>query len=49
MPTALGIIRAVEAPTYDKVIKEQIAESKKAAKVKNMDALFSSGNTWEVE
>ena len=48
MPVALGIIRAVEAPTYNDMIAEQIEETKKGAKMSSMDDLLSSGNTWEV-
>lgn len=49
MPMALGIIRAVEAPTYDNLVEQQVEESKKTAKVQNMDELLNSGNTWKVE
>ena len=49
MPMALGIIRAIEAPTYDDLIAEQIKESKKTSSVKNMDELLGGGNTWVVE
>ena len=48
-PMALGIIRAVEAPTYDDLIYNQIKHSQENAKFKNMDELLNSGNTWEVE
>ena len=48
-PMALGIIRAVEGPTYDELIYEQIDHSKKNTKIKNMDDLLNSGNTWEVK
>jgi len=47
-PMALGVIREVEAPTYDAMIGEQIEQSKKSAKIKNMDDLLNSGSTWEV-
>jgi 2-oxoglutarate ferredoxin oxidoreductase subunit beta len=49
MPMALGIIRSVEAPTYDDLIIGQIKESKKSTPFKNMDELLGSGNTWVVE
>ncbi|RMG31939.1 MAG: 2-oxoacid:ferredoxin oxidoreductase subunit beta, partial [Bacteroidetes bacterium] len=47
-PTALGIIRAVEAPTYDELIEAQYQQSKAKATYSNMDELLNSGNTWEV-
>ena len=49
MPMALGIIRSVEAPTYDALIAGQARESEKTAVIKNMDELMNSGNTWTVE
>jgi len=48
-PMALGIIRAVEGPTYDDLIYDQIDQSRKKTKLKNMDDLLNSGNTWEVK
>lgn len=47
-PVIFGIIRAVEAPTYDKSIYNQINEIKKSASIKNMDELLQSGETWEI-
>jgi len=48
-PTALGIIRAAEADTYNDLIAGQIEEARKAAKINTMDELFASGSTWQVE
>ncbi len=48
-PVALGIIRAVEAPTYDERVYNQIEESKKSTKINSIDELLNSGNTWEVK
>jgi len=48
-PVALGVIRAVPAPTYDRSVKEQIEEVKKTSKIKCMDDLLKSGSTWSVE
>lgn len=47
-PLAVGIIRAVPMPTYDQMVYQQIAEAKSRAKIKNMDELLSSGQTWEI-
>jgi len=49
MPMALGIIRSVDAPTYDDLIDEQVKMSKKTAQSNNMDELLNSGNTWVVD
>jgi 2-oxoglutarate ferredoxin oxidoreductase subunit beta len=48
-PVAMGVIRAVEALVYDQMMEKQIAEVKAKAKIKSIDDLLSSGNTWVVE
>lgn len=48
-PVAMGVIRAVEAPVYDQVMETQIADVKSRAKIKSIDDLLGSGNTWVVE
>ena len=47
-PVALGVIRNVSTPTYDQAMENQIRKVKETSKIKNMDDLFRSGNTWEV-
>ena len=48
LPVAMGIIRAVEVPVYDQAMEAQIAEVKAKAKIKCVDDLLNSGNTWVV-
>jgi 2-oxoglutarate ferredoxin oxidoreductase subunit beta len=48
-PVAMGVIRSVNAPTYDASVEKQIASIKETAKIKNMDDLLFSGSTWEVK
>jgi 2-oxoglutarate ferredoxin oxidoreductase subunit beta len=48
-PVALGVIRAVEAPTYEVSVEEQIKGIQKTARIKNMDDLLHSGSVWDVE
>jgi len=48
-PVALGVIRSVIGPTYDKAVHEQIDEIKKSAKIKCIDDLLMGGSTWKVE
>ncbi len=48
-PVALGVIRSVSGPTYDRLVEEQIAEIQKKAKIKCMDDLLKSGSTWIVD
>lgn len=47
-PVALGVIRSVSAPTYEQRLVDQIEEVKKHSKIKCMDDLLISGETWEV-
>jgi len=48
-PVAMGVIRAVKAPVYDQLMEEQIETVKSKSKIKSIDDLLSSGNTWIVE
>lgn len=48
-PVAMGVIRAVETLVYDQVMEQQIADVKSRSKIKSIDDLLSSGNTWVVE
>ena len=48
-PVALGVIRAVSGPTYDRSVEEQISTVQKTATIKCMDDLLVSGSTWEVK
>jgi 2-oxoglutarate/2-oxoacid ferredoxin oxidoreductase subunit beta len=47
-PVALGIIRAVPGPTYEKLVEDQIELVKKQSPIKCMDDLLHSGSTWKV-
>ncbi|NQT39565.1 MAG: 2-oxoacid:ferredoxin oxidoreductase subunit beta [Planctomycetes bacterium] len=48
-PEPIGVFRAVTTPRYDVMINEQVAEAKAAQGEGNLDELFHSGETWEVE
>jgi 2-oxoglutarate ferredoxin oxidoreductase subunit beta len=48
-PLAVGVIRAVESPTYEELMEHQIEETKKESSFKCMDDLLHSGSTWEVK
>lgn len=47
-PVAFGVIRSVNAPTYDMAMESQIEKIQAKSSIKNMDDLLHSGNTWEV-
>ena len=47
-PVALGILRDVEADTYDAGVNRQVEEVSAKAKVHCVDDLLRSGSTWEV-
>lgn len=50
MPVALGVIRSVEAPSYDREYQKQIEEVQKDKPKKSFrEFLLSSSNVWEVK
>ncbi len=49
LPVALGIIRDVDAPTYDESVHQQIAEVKAKKKAHSLRDMLLSGDTWEVK
>lgn len=48
-PVALGVIRDVEAPTYEEEVQKQVESVSSKAKIRCMDDLLNSGATWEVK
>ncbi len=48
-PEAIGVFRAVERPVYDERMDNQIAEATEKRGKGDLEKLFSSGETWEVE
>ena len=48
-PVALGIIRSVEAETFDEAVWNSIEHEKKVSPLKSVDDLLRSGNTWTVD
>ncbi len=48
-PVALGVIRDVEDKTYNNEVARQISEVQASSKIKCMDDLLNSGETWVVE
>ena len=48
-PIALGVIRDVEAPTYNDAVHGQIAEVSEKAKYHNFQELLLTNDTWEVK
>ena len=49
LPIALGVIRDVEAMTYDQAVKEQIEDVKGKKPQRTLKDLLLSGDTWEVK
>ena len=47
-PAALGIIRAVNRPTFDEGLLAQLEYEKENAKFNTVDELLQSGDTWEI-
>ena len=48
-PIALGVIRDVDAPTYNDAVTEQIEEIKGKKKYHNFQELLMTNDTWEVK
>ena len=48
MPEAMGVLRCVEKPTYDQCVSEQCDEAISKSGDGDLEALFHSGDTWEV-
>ena len=49
MPVAMGVIRNVDAPTYDACVEQQVEEVKNKKKDHNLMELLRQGETWEVK
>ena len=49
LPIALGVIRDVEAMTYDQAVAEQIEDVKGKKKQRTLKDLLLSGDTWDVK
>ena len=48
-PVVFGVIRDVDEPTFDGAMYDQIEAVTKTSKIKNMDDLLVSGDTWEIK
>jgi 2-oxoglutarate ferredoxin oxidoreductase subunit beta len=46
-PVAMGVIRAVKSTVYESELFDQVQHAKQTAKIKSMDELLHSGNTFE--
>jgi 2-oxoglutarate ferredoxin oxidoreductase subunit beta len=49
LPVAMGVIRSYETTVYEELLTGQIAAAKDQSKIKNVNDLLHSGNTFEVE
>jgi len=48
-PMVFGVIRSAMFPTYDDLVEEQIKFAKDNSKIKCVDDLLNSGDTWEID
>ena len=48
-PIALGVIRDVEAPTYDEAVAEQIDQISHKKPYHNFAQLLETNDTWEIK
>jgi len=49
MPLALGIIRDVEAPTYDESVHQQIKDVQAKTPIRKLKDLLMKGEVWEIK
>ena len=47
-PVAMGVIRAVKTPVYESMLYDQIERKKETSRIKNVNELLRSGNTFEI-
>ncbi len=47
-PVALGVIRDVDEPTYNREVARQVKEVQEKSKIKCVDDLLNSGETWTI-
>jgi 2-oxoglutarate ferredoxin oxidoreductase subunit beta len=47
-PEPMGVLRAVEAPTYDGMAARQVEAARQKGSG-SLEALFNEGDTWEVK
>jgi 2-oxoglutarate ferredoxin oxidoreductase subunit beta len=47
-PMVFGVIRSAMYPTYDDLVEEQIKYARQTSKIRNVDDLLNSGDTWEI-
>ena len=48
-PIALGVIRDVEAPTYEAAVEAQIAEGSAKKNYHSFEELLETNDTWEIK
>ena len=48
-PVPTGVFRAVERPTYETLLEDQVAHAKSARGEGDLHELLHSGDTWTVE
>lgn len=48
-PMVFGVIRSAMFPTYDDLVEDQITYAKDTGKIKCVDDLLNSGDTWEIK
>ena len=48
-PTPIGVFRAVEKPTYEALLEEQVSTAQAQRGAGDLAELLHSGDTWTVE
>lgn len=48
-PVAMGVIRSAESTVFESMMHQQVLDAKENSKIKNMDDLLRSGNTFKID
>ena len=48
-PVAVGVIRSAESTVFESMMHDQVENAVNTSKIKNMDDLLTSGNTFRID
>jgi len=48
-PVAMGVIRSAESTVFESMMHDQVQHAMKTTKIKTMDDLLNSGNTFRID
>jgi 2-oxoglutarate ferredoxin oxidoreductase subunit beta len=45
----MGVLRAIERPTYEDLVEQQVEEARERFGTGDLEALLNTGETWTIE